>query len=90
MGTGKFSGKPDQMLGGNLSMDKHPIQGKGGVILLGRNFPSKFQDSLMFPVNCSSKFQMNSNNGASKFGKMLHNFVLVQNFSKRHNFIEIP
>ena len=35
MGTGKLSGKSDEMLGGNLEMDYHPIQG-GAVILLVR------------------------------------------------------
>ena len=32
MGTVKLSGKPDKMLGGNLALDWHPIQ--GGVVLL--------------------------------------------------------
>ena len=30
MGTVKLSGKPDEMLGGNLALDWHPIQ--GGVV----------------------------------------------------------
>ena len=33
MGTGKFSGKHNEMQGANLAMDWHPIQG-GTVILL--------------------------------------------------------
>ena len=33
MASGEFSGKPDEMLGGNLEMDWHPIQ-EGVVILL--------------------------------------------------------
>ena len=31
---GKLSGKPDQMLGGNLAIDKHPIGGGRGVVIL--------------------------------------------------------
>ena len=31
MGTVKLSGKPDEMLGGNLALDWHPIQ--GGVVV---------------------------------------------------------
>ena len=32
MGTSELSGKPRDMLGGNLGMDRHPIQ--GGVVIL--------------------------------------------------------
>ena len=32
MGTSELSGKPRDMLGGNLGMDWHPIQ--GGVVIL--------------------------------------------------------
>ena len=28
MGIGELSGKPDEMLGGNLAMDQYPIQGE--------------------------------------------------------------
>ena len=34
MGNGELSGKPDGMLGGNVVMEWHPIQGGGVVILL--------------------------------------------------------
>ena len=30
MGTGKFSGKPDEMLGGILAIDWHPSKRRGG------------------------------------------------------------
>ena len=32
MGIVELSGKPDEMLGGNLAMDQYPIQ--GGVVIL--------------------------------------------------------
>ena len=34
MGTVKLSGKPDEMLGGNLALDWHPI--RGGVVFTSR------------------------------------------------------
>ena len=34
MGTSELSGKPRDMLGGNLGMDWHPIQGRVAVLLV--------------------------------------------------------
>ena len=34
MDPGKFLGKPDEMLGGNLALDRHPIQGKVVILLV--------------------------------------------------------
>lgn len=34
MGTSELSGKPRDMLGGNLGMDWHPIQGRVVVLLV--------------------------------------------------------
>ena len=34
MGTGLLSGKADEMQGGNLAMDQHPMYGGGVVIIL--------------------------------------------------------
>ena len=34
MGTDKLKGKPDEMLGGNHVMEKHPIQGRVVTVLV--------------------------------------------------------
>ena len=34
MGTGELSGKPDEMLGGNLVMEEHSIQGRVVILLV--------------------------------------------------------
>ena len=38
MGAGELSGKPDEMLGGNLAIDWYPIQGRIS------NTPSSFME----------------------------------------------
>ena len=47
MASGEFSGKPDEMLGGNLEMDWHPIQ-EGVAPRAG--WANRLQNGLKFSV----------------------------------------
>ena len=58
MGNGELSGKPDGMLGGNVAMEWHPIQG-GEVALLLIALCYRTWDKLWLDGALSSRIDLN-------------------------------